>query len=69
MRNPVVNVLVPALALIAALPVIAHARAPEAWKVTVVPYLLGAGMSGTSAVKGQELTVEASASDIFSNLQ
>jgi hypothetical protein len=69
MRNPCVNVLLLTLALIAAPPVAVRAQAPEAWKVTVVPYLLGAGMSGTSAVKGQELTVEASASDIFSNLQ
>jgi hypothetical protein len=69
MRNRCVNVLLLTLALIAAPPVAVRAQAPEAWKVTVVPYLLGAGMSGASAVKGQELTVEASASDIFSNLQ
>jgi hypothetical protein len=69
MRNPFVKVLVLSLALIGAPTVAVQAQAPEAWTVTVVPYLLGASMSGTSAVKGQEVTVDASASDIFSNLQ
>ncbi|MCX6550626.1 MAG: hypothetical protein NTY02_06425, partial [Acidobacteria bacterium] len=37
--------------------------------VTVMPYLLGASMSGTAAVKRQEVTVDMSVSDIFGNLQ
>jgi hypothetical protein len=55
------------LTVVAAAP--AAAQGPEAWKVTVVPYLMGAAMSGTTAVKGQVVEVDASASDIFSNLQ
>jgi hypothetical protein len=41
----------------------------DEWKVTIAPYMMGAAMNGTSAVKGQELTVDLSTSDIFSNLQ
>ncbi len=47
----------------------ARAQSADAWKVTVVPYLMGASMSGTTAVAGQTLDVDVSASDIFSNLQ
>jgi hypothetical protein len=43
--------------------------APDAWKVTVAPYLMGAGMSGTAGVGRLESDVDVSASDIFSNLQ
>ena len=59
------------VALMLTLPAAARAQAPapDAWKVTVVPYLMGASMSGTAAVAGQEVNVDASASDIFSNLQ
>jgi len=69
MRNTFVIALVVSLALVAGAPARAHAQPPEAWKVTVAPYLLGAAMSGTAAVGGQELDVNMSASDIFSNLQ
>jgi hypothetical protein len=55
--------------VLAASPVAAQAPAGDAWKVTVVPYLLGAAMNGTAAVKGQDVTIDMSASDIFSNLQ
>jgi hypothetical protein len=47
----------------------AQAPAGDSWKVTVMPYLLGASMGGTATVKGQEVAVDLSASDIFSNLQ
>jgi hypothetical protein len=69
MRNTFVIALVVCLALVAGAPAAAQAQAPEAWKVTVAPYLMGAAMSGTAAVAGQELVVDMSASDIFSNLQ
>ena len=55
--------------IIAVAPAAAQTPAGESWKVTVVPYLMGAAMSGTTAVKGQVVEVDASASDIFSNLQ
>lgn len=46
------------------------AQAPSGeWEVVVAPYFLGAAMSGTTAVRGRELEVDVSASDIFSNLQ
>jgi hypothetical protein len=69
MRKDSIVVLVLLLTIVTGSPTAAQAPAGDSWTVTVVPYLLGASMSGTSAVKGQELTVEASASDIFSNLQ
>ena len=58
-----------ACALVAFAAAGAHAQSADAWRVTVAPYLMGASMSGTTAVLGQELTIDASASDIFSNLQ
>jgi hypothetical protein len=48
---------------------VAQAPADDSWKVTIAPYLLGASMNGTTTVKGQEVTVDLSTSDIFSNLQ
>jgi hypothetical protein len=48
----------------------AFAQAPsDKWDVTVAPYFMGAAMSGTTTVRGRQLDVEVSASDIFSNLQ
>jgi hypothetical protein len=41
----------------------------DKWDVTVAPYFMGAAMSGTTAVRGREVEVDVSASDIFSNLQ
>lgn len=48
---------------------LAQAPADDAWRVTVVPDLMGGSMNGTTAVAGQEATVDRSASDIFGNLQ
>jgi len=50
-------------------PAAAQSTADNAWKVTFAPYFMGAAMSGATAVAGQELTVDVSASDIFANLQ
>ena len=48
----------------------AAAQAPsDEWEVVVAPYFMGAAMSGTTAVRGREVDVDVSASDIFSNLQ
>ena len=69
MRITSVIAFVVCLSVAVASPASAQAPAGEAWKVTVLPYLMGAAMSGTTAVKGQELDVDMSASDIFSNLQ
>jgi opacity protein-like surface antigen len=41
----------------------------DKWDVFVAPYLMGASMSGTTTLRGREADLEASASDIFSNLQ
>jgi hypothetical protein len=57
------------VALAAASPAAAQAPAQDSWKITVAPYLFGAGMSGTTAVKGQELDVDASFSDILDHLK
>jgi hypothetical protein len=48
----------------------AAAQAPsDKWEVTLAPYFMGAAMSGTTTVRGREVNVDVSASDIFSNLQ
>jgi len=43
--------------------------AGDGWDVYVAPYLMGASMSGNTTVRGREVDVGISASDIFSNLQ
>ena len=52
-------------------PIAASAQSPgsDKWNVTFAPYLMGAGMSGTTGIAGQEATIDASAGDIFSHLQ
>ena len=65
---PLITVAIVAI-LSASTPAAAQTPPNDEWKVTVAPYLMGAGMSGTMGVAGQEATVDASMSDIFSNLQ
>src|SRR5512136_1691645 len=67
-RTPLVA-LVLLLIVIASSPTAAQAPAGDSWKITVAPYFMGAAMGGTTVVAGQELDVDVSASDIFSNLQ
>ena len=43
--------------------------AGDEWNVLVAPYLMGAAMSGTTTVRGVDVDVDLSASDVFSNLQ
>jgi hypothetical protein len=62
------------LRIVAALTLTMAAVAPAAaqsdrWHVSLTPYLMGASMSGTSAIRGREAVVDVSASDIFSNLE
>ena len=48
----------------------ASAQSPaDEWNVFVAPYLMGAAMGGTTTVRGIEVDIDVSASDIFSNLQ
>ena len=42
---------------------------PEGWQVTLAPYMMGAGMNGTTGIGKLESDVSLSASDVFSNLQ
>ena len=56
------------LCVASAAPAVAQSSG-EGWHGTIAPYFLGASMNGTTAVLGQELTVDMSASDIFANLQ
>ena len=49
-------------------PVAAQAPSDD-WDVLVAPYFMGASMSGATTVRGREVDVDVSASDIFSNLQ
>jgi hypothetical protein len=57
------------LTVIAASPANAQATASDSWRITIAPYFMGAGESGTAIVKGHEVTVDASFSDILENLQ
>jgi len=41
----------------------------DEWEVIVEPYLMGASMSGDMTLRGRDVKVDASASDIFDNLQ
>ena len=43
--------------------------ASDEWQVLVAPYLMGAAMSGATTVRGREVDLDISASDIFSNLE
>jgi len=56
------------LLLAAAAPLAAQTPS-DAWQIKVVPYFLGAAITGTTAVAGQEATIDASFSDILKNLQ
>jgi hypothetical protein len=63
-----------AAALAVGLAVPARAQSPasppsvDGWEFTVAPYLMGASIDGTTVVKGQELDVDVSVSDIFDHL-
>jgi hypothetical protein len=47
-----------------------HAQsAQDEWQVLVAPYLMGAGLNGATTVRGADVDVDVSASDIFSNLE
>jgi opacity protein-like surface antigen len=43
--------------------------AADEWSVLVAPYLMGAAMGGKTTVRGVDVDVDLSASDVFSNLQ
>jgi hypothetical protein len=47
----------------------AQAPAADSWKVTIAPYFMGASMNGTTAIKGQEMTLDMSFSDILDHLK
>ena len=57
------------LSVVAGSPAAAQGPAADSWKVTVAPYFMGAAMGGTITVKGEEVKVDMSASDILDNLQ
>ena len=67
-KKPLVAIILLTLICIA-LPAAAQAPADEGWRVTIAPYLMFAGESGTSIVKGHEIDVDAGFSDILENLQ
>jgi hypothetical protein len=69
MRSSSFVALVLLLSAIAASPAAAQAPVGEAWTITVAPYFMGAAMKGTTAVAGQEATIDPSFSDILANLQ
>jgi hypothetical protein len=57
-----------AIAAASAMPAAAQPASDE-WQVLVAPYLMGAAMSGATTVRGREVDLDISASDIFSNLE
>jgi hypothetical protein len=68
MRTLTLLALVLLLCVASAAPVVAQSPG-DRWHGTIAPYLLGASMNGTTAVAGQDLTVDMSFSDILHNLQ
>jgi hypothetical protein len=69
MRNVIRFTFVAVLVVFAATPGLAQAPADDSWKVTIAPYFMGAAMNGTTAIKGQEMTVDMSFSDILDHLK
>jgi hypothetical protein len=65
MRHVVIGAL---LLLRAAIPASAQV-ASEEWRVTVTPYLMGAGLSGTVGAQGLDGEINVSASDVLSHLE
>jgi hypothetical protein len=57
------------LIVIAASPIAAQSPTGDSWKVTIAPYFLGAGMTGTIGVADREIKVDLSFSDIVNHLQ
>lgn len=54
---------------VASMPVWGQTQDNDEWQFTVAPYLVIPGMTGTVGVRGLEVEVNASVSDVFSNLQ
>jgi len=69
MHKTTIGLLILVLTVIAASPAAAQAPAADSWTITIAPYFMGAGMNGTAAVKGQEVVVDTSFSDILEHLQ
>lgn len=74
MRRIPVWVVTFVLALVAAAPAAGQASAADQsgagqWQFGITPYFMGASMSGTAGIAGQEMKVDLSASDIFENLK
>ena len=67
-RNVALWAILTVLAAGSAAPAAAQTSSDK-WNVFVAPYLMGASMSGETAVLGQAVDIDLSASDIFSNLQ
>lgn len=64
------SIVVFTLLMILALPATPSAQpASDEWEFTVMPYLMGAAISGTQTIRGRDVDVDLSASDIFSNLE
>jgi hypothetical protein len=64
------SIVVFALLMTFALPATSAAQpTSNEWEFTVMPYLMGAAISGTQTIRGREADVDLSASDIFSNLE
>jgi opacity protein-like surface antigen len=71
-RNRLIAILLgAALTLMAAMPIAAQAAAgtePDAWQFELTPYLLGAGLNGTTGIGPVTSKVDMSFSDLLENL-
>jgi hypothetical protein len=56
-----------AAALLGAFPASAQST-PESWEVTLAPYVFGASLDGETTVRGLTADVDASAGDVFDNM-
>jgi hypothetical protein len=69
MRSSLFVPLVLLLLAIVASPAAAQPAAGSGWTLTVAPYFMGAAMNGTTAMAGQEATIDMPFSEILDNLQ
>jgi opacity protein-like surface antigen len=68
MKSAALALLITALLSITSVSAIAQPAA-DAWQVTVAPYLLGAGVTGTTAIGPLTTEIDASFADILSHLE
>ena len=61
--------IVTAVVTMATSPAGAQTTAGDDWQIIVAPYLMGSSLSGSTVIRGREVEVDVSASEVFENLK